>query len=181
MKNILELFDRLKKFIKIRFYNEYTLADFYRQEYGVTIGKNCRIMGKRLNMFGSEPYLIEIGNNVTIAEHVKFITHDGGVGILRKEFSGINVFGKIEIKDNCFIGVNSVLLPNIIIGPNSVVGAGAVVSKNVPESTVVVGVPARVLMSVEEYKNKALGKGIVLEGDLSFQEKKRQILKSFNR
>lgn len=181
MKRLFEFFDKLKKFIKIRLCNEYTLADFYRKEFGVTIGKNCRIMGKRLNIFGSEPYLIEIGNNVTIADDVKFITHDGGVGIFRKEIHGINVFGKIIIKDNCFIGVNSVLLPNIIIGPNSIVGAGAIVTKNVPEATVVVGVPAKILMSIDEYKNKALRKAIILEGVLSFQEKKRQILKILNK
>ncbi len=162
MKKIFSLLIRLKQFIAIRTYDEYSIADFYRQEFGVTIGSNCRIMGKRLNQFGSEPYLISIGNNVTITEDVKFITHDGGVGIFRKEIPGLNVFGKIVIKDNCFIGVNSVLLPNIVIGPNAVVGAGAVVTKDVPENTVVAGVPAKRLMSIEEYKDKALQKGLII-------------------
>ncbi len=172
MKKILKLLIRLKKLIAIRAYDEYSIADFYRQEFGVTIGANCRIMSKHLDLFGSEPYLISIGNNVTITEDVKFISHDGGVGIFRKEIPGLNVFGRIVIKDNCFIGVNSVLMPNIVIGPNAVVGAGAVVTKDVPENTVVTGVPAKPLMSIQEYKDKALQKGlIILNTDIDKQEK----------
>lgn len=160
--NFLWIFNRIVCEIKMRFHNEYSLPNFFRSELGINIGSGCRIIGKRFHMFGSEPYLIEIGNRVTIAEDVKFITHDGGASILRDQLPDINVFGRIVIRDNCFIGVNSILMPNITIGPNSVVGAGAVVTKDVPPNTIVAGVPARVIMSIDEYKAKLQAKGFVI-------------------
>ena len=76
--------------------------------------------------------------------------------MFREEIPDLNVFGKIEIKDNCFIGINSIIMPNVTIGPNAVVGAGAVVTKDVPANTVVAGVPARVICSADEYKEKCI-------------------------
>lgn len=176
MHYLILLLSRIKLHLKIRFYNEHNVARFYRKEFGVSIGKNCRIIGKRLDMFGSEPYLINIGSNVTISEDVKFITHDGGVGIFRREYGDINIFGMIQVKDNCFIGVNSIILNNVVIGPNSVIGAGSVVTKDVPSNTVVGGVPARTLMHVDQYKKKALKKGIILDKNCSYNSKKQIIM-----
>jgi len=62
-------------------------------------------------------------------------------------------FGKIEIKDNCYIGVNCIILPNVTIGPNSIVGAGSVVTKNIPPGTIAAGNPAKVIKQIEEYKS----------------------------
>lgn len=135
-------------------YNEFTIEDYFKKK-GYVIGKNNRIF---IHDFGSEPYLVRIGNHSTITGGVKFITHDGGAWIFREEIPNLNVFGKIEIKDNCFIGLNSIILPNVTIGPNSVVGAGSVVSKDVPPNTVVAGVPAKVIGNTEDYKNKCIMK-----------------------
>ncbi|MCE7699521.1 MAG: acyltransferase [Methanobacterium paludis] len=159
MQNIIVLLKKLKVIIqylcsniKMSLYNEFTIENYFRRN-GYSIGKNNRIF---IHFFSSEPYLIKIGNHCTITSGVKFITHDGGSWIFREEMPDLNVFGKIEIKDNCFIGLNSIILPNVTIGPNSVVGAGAVVSKNVPPNTIVAGVPAKVIGSTEEYKKKCL-------------------------
>jgi acetyltransferase-like isoleucine patch superfamily enzyme len=125
------------------------IAGYFRKK-GCVIGEGNQIFIKD---FGSEPYLVRIGNHCTISGEVQFITHDGGVWIFKES---IPKFGKIEIKDNCFIGYRSIILPNVTIGPNSVVGAGSVVTKNVPPNTVVAGVPARVLYSSDEYKMKCI-------------------------
>jgi len=61
---------------------------------------------------------------------------------------------KITIGDNVFIGVNAVILPGITIGNNVVIGAGSIVTKNINDNSVVVGNPARVISSIEEYKLK---------------------------
>jgi acetyltransferase-like isoleucine patch superfamily enzyme len=162
MKRLFSILAKVRNRMVVLFHDEYTIAEYFRKVEGVRIGSKCRIIGRRLHMFGGEPYLVEIGDDVTIAEDVKFITHDGGTGVLRKGNPGLNVFGRIVIHDNCFVGANSILMPNITIGPNSVVGAGSVVTRDVPPDTVAAGVPARVIMPLEEYRRKALSKGMIL-------------------
>lgn len=142
----------LTTFIAKAFYNDYTIADYFRKQ-GAIIGKNNRLLVRRL---GSEPYLVKIGDDCTISSDVRFITHDGVSGLFRKEIPDLHVFGKIEIKDRCFIGMRTIVMPNVTIGPNSVVGAGAVVTKDVPPNTVVGGVPAKIICSIEEYKEKCV-------------------------
>jgi acetyltransferase-like isoleucine patch superfamily enzyme len=107
--------------------------------------------------FGSEPYLVFIGNHCEITAGVHFITHDGGTWIFRenKKFLG-SKFGPIIIRDNCFIGLNSILLPNITIGPNSVVGAGSVVTKDIPENCVYAGNPAKFICKTDDYLKKCI-------------------------
>jgi acetyltransferase-like isoleucine patch superfamily enzyme len=139
----------------------YNLAGVYRKYLSVAIGKNVRITGKDIR-FGSEPYLIEIGDDVTITNGVMFETHDGGVGIFRKEFPGINVFGRIKIGNGVFIGNNSIIMPGVTIGDNVVIGAGSIVTKDIPSDVVAAGIPARILRSIEEYKQKALQQGIYI-------------------
>ena len=138
--------------LEINQYNQYTIEDYFRKK-GYDVGKNNRIFIRDL---GSEPYLIKIGNHVAIAAGVSFITHDGGCFIFREEHPDLHVFGKIEIKDNSMIGMNSIILPNVTIGPNSVVGAGSVVSEDVPPNTVVGGVPAKIICPVSDYKEKCI-------------------------
>lgn len=125
------------------------------KEDGVTIGKGCDI-AKSAN-FGSEPWLISIGNNVRVTQRVQFITHDGGLWTLRKmgliKEEDVK-YGSISIGNNCNISWNSIIMPNVHIGNNVVIAAGAVVTKNVPDGEVWGGVPAKKIETVEEYFSK---------------------------
>lgn len=56
--------------------------------------------------------------------------------------------------DNVFVGANVTILNDVRIGPNSIVAAGAVVTKDVPENSVVGGVAARVICTMDEYLEK---------------------------
>lgn len=148
------------------------------RNWGVKIGSGCRISVCR---FGSEPYLISIGNNSEVTYGVTFITHDGGTWIFRKnnEFTG-NKFGPIIIKDNCMIGINSIILPNIEIGPNSVIGAGSVVTKNVPPNSVYAGNPAKFICSTSEYLEKCKNKDLSgVPYFMSPHEKRRALVDIF--
>lgn len=127
----------------------------YLRGKGVKIGTGCDI-SKSAN-FGSEPWLISIGNNVRITQRVQFITHDGGLWTLRKMglISNENVkYGNISIGDNCNISWNSIIMPNVHISENCVVAAGAVVTKDIPPGEVWGGVPAKKIETIEEYFNK---------------------------
>lgn len=152
MKIVKNILKRILNSIELQKYNEYTIEKYFRKK-GYHVGNNNRIY---IRDFGGEPYLVKIGNHCTIVSDVAFVTHDGGAWIFRDEIPDLNVFGKIEIRDNCFIGSRSIILPNVTIGPNSVVGAGSVITKDVPPGTVVAGVPAKVICSIEDYKKKCL-------------------------
>ena len=142
--------NKIKKLIELSRYNDFTIVEYFRKQ-GARIGEGCRILPRFL---GDEPYLVKIGNNVAIAAGVTFITHDGGVWIFRKEVPDIQVFGTIIIEDNCVIGQNVSLFPNIRIGKNSIVGAGSVVISDIPENSIAMGVPARAFGSIDKYKEK---------------------------
>jgi len=170
-----------KKYIEIResFGDSKTRAKIYRTYFGVKIGNNVRFTGKP--DWGSEPYLIEIGNNVTITQDVTFITHDGGVGLFRKEYPGINILGKIKIGNNVFIGARSTILPGVSIGNNVVIAAGSVVVKNIPDNVVIGGVPAKIIKSIDEYKNKALKNAVFISSPIEDSiKRKNEIIKIFN-
>jgi acetyltransferase-like isoleucine patch superfamily enzyme len=127
------------------------------RKQGLQIGDNCRITG--VPNFGSEPYLISIGNRVGIASRVTFITHDGGASFLcprDPENKDVIKYGRITIHDDCGIGYGAIILPGVSIGPNSMVGAGAVVVRDVPPNTLVGGNMARFMMSTEDYMKSCI-------------------------
>jgi acetyltransferase-like isoleucine patch superfamily enzyme len=127
--------------------------EFLRRK-GVKIGEGCQILN-RVDDFGSEPWLVEIGSRVTITRGVIFLTHDGASRLFRHRIPNGsrfgNRFGRILIHDESFIGVNAVIMPDVEIGPNSIVGVGSVVNKNVPPGMVYAGVPAKPISTLEEY------------------------------
>lgn len=140
-------------------FNKYKMLKNNKEQ--VKVGKNTRVLTSWAN-FGSEPHLVEIGNNCTITSGVRFITHDASLDVvfnyLEKSRTIGNFkyekLGKILIKDNCMIGVNTIILPNVEIGPNSIVGAGSVVTKKILPNSVYAGNPAKRICSLDEYCKK---------------------------
>lgn len=122
----------------------------YLRKQGMKIGENCLF---NTMSFSTEPYLIEIGNHVAIAGGTEIVTHDGAIWCFRDEIPNADVFGKIKLGNNVFIGDNCTILPNTIIGDNCIVGAGSVVRGKFPENSVIVGNPAKVVtkMSVQKF------------------------------
>lgn len=126
-----------------------SVDDFRRR--GAVIGDNCHIYG---SIDHGHEYLVTIGNNVTVASGARLLTHDGST----KKILGYSKVGRIDIGDDVFIGAASIVLPNVKIGNRVIVGAGSVVTKDIPDNSVAVGNPARVIGTYDNFvaKNQAL-------------------------
>ena len=114
---------------------------------GAVIGENCHIYGSIDN--GHE-FLVSMGDNVTLASGCALLTHDGST----KKILGYSRVGRIDIGSNVFIGAASIVLPNVRIGNNVIVGAGSIVTKDIPDNSVVVGNPAKVIGTYDAYVEK---------------------------
>ena len=112
-----------------------------------SMGEHCSI---QTNVEITDPSYVRIGNNVRMSGCTLF-GHDGSVNMLNRAYGlKLDSAGKIDIRDNVFIGHRAIVLPDVEIGPNAIVAAGAVVTKNVPPNTVVGGVPAKRICGMEE-------------------------------
>jgi len=125
----------------------------YARYVGVIIGENCRVYTKD---FGSEPWLIKIGNKVTVTNGVRFINHDGSTWLFEDERGRRQLFRKIEIGNNVFLGMNAIIMPGVKIGDNSIVAAGSIVTKSVPSGYVVGGNPAKIITDYATYEKRVL-------------------------
>lgn len=116
---------------------------------GLKVGKNFhRLHGTTLDP--SHCWLIEIGDNVTMAPCVHVLAHDAST----KRALGYTKIGRVTIGNNVFVGAATVILPGVHIGNDVIIGANSTVTHDIPEGSVAVGSPARVICTTEEYINK---------------------------
>lgn len=170
-----KLFNRIHRLLLGTMGSKKTIIQYLRKK-GVTIGQDCEI---NTMFFSTEPYLIEIGNQVRIASGTQFITHDGSIMCFRDELKG-GIFGKIKIGNNVFIGINCIILLNTNIGDNCIIGAGSVVRGNFAANSVIIGNPAKVV------SNTALQKllfrnnpGFIKTNNLTPSQKDKMVKKHF--
>lgn len=113
---------------------------------GLKIGNNVSI-GKGVMIDPSHCYHILIGNNVTLASRVHILAHDAST----QKFLGKTRAANVCIGNNVFIGASTTILPGVHIGDNVIIGAGSIVTKSIPENSVAVGNPARVICNLSSY------------------------------
>lgn len=131
----------------------YRLRGEYTTEKLVSMGMKVGQNFGRLNGVILDPshcWLIEIGDNVTMAPRVHVLCHDAST----KKFLNYTKIGRVTIGDNVFVGAESVILPGVTVGSNVIIGANSTVTHDIPDNTVVAGSPARVICTLEEYLNK---------------------------
>lgn len=128
---------------------------------GLKVGKNVIFI--EAPAFGSEPFLIEIGDNTKITANCTFINHDGAMYVIRsmEKYLDARNFGRIKIGRNCFIGNNCTILPGVEMGDNCILGAGSVLNSSTQPNSVYAGVPAKFICTIEEYGDKALANNVM--------------------
>ncbi|MGN7253303.1 acyltransferase [Arthrobacter sp. SAFR-014] len=138
----------------LRFLIQRKGGDVAARWLGAQVGEGCRILS---HLLGSEPWLISIGDRVTVSSGVRILTHDG-TGWLHRDSRGRRFrYAKVSIGDDVFVGIGSIIMPGVQIGDRCVIGAGSVVTKSVPSGSVVAGNPARVLTSFDALMNRVSG------------------------
>ena len=121
------------------------------RKHGAKIGEDVELYD--FSCSAKDASCLEIGNHVTLTG-VMCLTHDASL----KRFLGndCNKIGRIVIGDNVFIGKQTVILPNVHVGNNVIIGVGSIVTHDIPDESVAVGNPARVICTIDEFKDKHL-------------------------
>lgn len=120
-----------------------------------------------------------MGSNVHITQGVKFITHDGGTLVFRNLIPDLEITKPITVGNDVYIGNNVMIMPGVNIGNKVIIGAGAIVTKDIPDNSVAVGVPARVIKTADEYFDKLQQESLHL-GHLKGEEKDIALKKYYN-
>lgn len=150
---------------------------------GLKVGKNFA----RLNDVIIDPahcWLIEIGDDVTLAPRVHILAHDAST----KHYLGYAKIGRVVIGNRVFIGAGTVVLPNVRIGDDVIIGANSTVTRDLEGGFVYAGCPAKKIASIEAFveKNRKLmetspcfGEEYTTRQNIS-KEKKEQMIKELN-
>lgn len=146
--------DRLKQ-LTIGYVNDQEMIDSLRKQ-GVTIGERVRFFAPHtITVDVTKPYMIKIGNDVQITAGVTILTHGYDWSVV-KGLTGeiLGSCGEVVIGNNVFIGTKSTILKEVHIGDNVIIGANSLVNKDCESGYVYAGVPAKKIMSIEEYAEK---------------------------
>lgn len=133
----------------IRFVQYGDLPTSYYTKRGMIVGKNFnRQSGCKFDP--SHCWLISIGDNVTFANRVQILAHDDSI----RMYTGCGKVGRVNVGNNVFVGANVTILMNVSIGNDVIIGAGSVVTHNIPDNSIVAGVPARIIGKTDNYVKK---------------------------
>lgn len=136
------------------------------RDAGAEIGDKVFVFDvKSVTIDSTRPWLLKIGNYTKITKGVVILTHDYSLSVLRRVYGEwIGEGGATVIGENCFLGMNSIILKGTHIGNNCIIGAGAVVSGNFPDNVVIAGNPAKIIKTLDQHyesrKNKTLAEAV---------------------
>jgi len=131
----------------------------FLREKGVAVGKGTIFHDPATTGVDTQrPWMVRIGEYCKISSGVSILAHDYSRSVLRRKYGEIIGEASItSIGDNCFLGLNSVILMGAKIGNNCIVGAGSVVGGTFPDNVVIGGNPAKVIMTLADCYEKRKG------------------------
>lgn len=146
----------LKKLVDPHHYSGEAYINYLRSN-GVHIGEHVAIYSPRHTKIDiRKPHMVSIGNYCKITSGVTILAHDYSISVPRRvhgEFIGGT--GPVCIGDNCFLGINCIILMGTTIGNNCIVGAGSVVCGGTfPDGSIIAGNPARVISTIDRFHEK---------------------------
>ena len=118
---------------------------------GVNIGRNVHI-GSGAHLDDSMPSKIYVENGAFITARVFILVHKRNISSYSKgDWIGDQDmdFAPVLIKSGAHIGVGSIIMPGVTVGKGSIIGAGSVVTKSIPDYSIAVGSPAKVVKSIK--------------------------------
>lgn len=128
----------------------------YLRTKGISVGHGCVFRSPFTAYIDlMRPSLITIGNDVDMNKNFTIMSHDFSHKVflpLYGEF--LSSSGAVTIGNNIYFGTNVTILKGVTIGDNCIIGAGSIVTKSIPANSVAVGIPAKVVCSVDDYYEK---------------------------
>lgn len=129
------------------------LFNRYLRHIGIKVIGSPKFISHDVYFDGSDYSLIQIGDNSVISREVMFLTHDysisaglASIGVRKRRGEGeLYTLKPIVVGNDCFVGARTSLLPGASIGDNVIIGAGSVVSGHIPNDSVAVGNPCKVI------------------------------------
>lgn len=140
----------------------------YLRSNGMVIGNNTVIYSPNNCVIDqTRPWMIEIGDSVSITTGVTILTHGYDWSVFKGIYGDVlGSAGRVKIGNNVFIGMNSTILKGVTIGNNVVIGANSLINKNVPDNSVVVGNPQRIVCDIDSYLEKRRAAQVTEAADL---------------
>lgn len=142
----------MRKLVKVYYMYIRHDAAAYARHLGVRMGEGCQVLTDPQIAFGTEPWLIKLGNHVDVTLGVQFLNHEGGIWCARgidPEYNKLDCFAPTVVGNNVMIGVHSLIMPGVHIGNNVIIAGHCVVTKDIPDGAVVAGVPAKQISTVD--------------------------------
>ena len=141
--------------------NSSSFIDYLRKKV-VMIGENTFIRDpKTFGIDLQRAHLITIGSNVRFNYNNRLIAHDASAKVFRLKYHDyLPSNGHITIGNNVWFARDVRVLKNVTIGDNCIIGIGSVVTHDIPANSVAVGVPAKVICTLDEYYEKRKEKAL---------------------
>lgn len=158
----------------------------YLRGRGIKVGENVRFRYPGHTLIDqTRPTLVEFGDNIDINDNFTLLTHDFGTYAIRGKFGEfVNSSGRVKIGSNVVIGRDVTILKGVEIGDNTIIALGSIVTKSTPPNSVVAGMPARVVSTLDDYylrrKNRQVPEALEYAASIIKREKREPRIEDFH-